>query len=107
MRRAGPFVKPAHSTAETKLGQTTPNVPGYTWYNKPKKAGSGGVALLFRDDIKHMVKPVQDLEDHEQEIIWGEVSACSNTPKLFVGVYYGPQEKCSIEEADRQYSQVV
>merc|ERR1712237_119561 len=35
--------------AETKLGHTTPAVPGYSWYNKPNKPGSGGVALLVRD----------------------------------------------------------
>ena len=90
--------------AETKLGNTPPVVAGYTWYNKPRKLGSGGVALLVRDDIKHMTKLVQEIEDYDQEILWIEINMCKE--KVFIGVYYGPQEKCSNEEADRQYSQM-
>ena len=91
--------------AETKLGKTAPAIPGYSWYNKHKKLGSGGVALLIRDDIKHMCKQVNDLEDQDQEILWCELS--SHNQKTFIGVFYGPQEKCSHEEADRQFSQIT
>ena len=64
--------------AETKLCATTPRVTGYSWYNKPRKAGSGGVAILIRDDIKHMTEQEDSLEDHDQEIIWIRIK---KTPK--------------------------
>ena len=34
--------------AETKLGRNPPRLPGYNWYNKPKKPGSGGYHVLFK-----------------------------------------------------------
>ena len=91
--------------AETKLGKTTPAVPGFSWVNKPQKTGSGGVAFLVRDDIKHMVEQVEGLEDHEQEIIWVKLKV-SQAP-VHIGVFYGPQEKCSKEESQRQFSQIT
>ena len=90
--------------AETKLGKTPPRVPGYNWYNKPRKPGSGGVAILVREDIKHMTERIEDMEDHEQEIIWIRIK---NKTPVDIGVFYGPQEKCSNEEAQRQYSQLT
>ena len=90
--------------AETKLGKTPPRVPGYNWYNKPRKHGSGGVAILVREDIKHMTERIEDMEDHEQEIIWIRIK---NKTPVDIGVFYGPQEKCSNEEAQRQYSQLT
>ena len=59
--------------AETKLGRVTPDTPGYTWKNKPRASNGGGVALLVREDVKHLVKEVSELEDQNQEIIWIEL----------------------------------
>ena len=91
--------------AETKLGKTTPSVPGYSWVNKPKKTGSGGVAILIRDDIKHMAEQVEGLEDQDQEIVWVKIKI--NKAPVYIGVFYGPQEKCSKEESQRQFSQIT
>ena len=92
--------------AETKLGKIQPLIPGYKWTSKPRDLRSGGgVALLVREDIQHLTKPVEDLEDHDQEIVWVKLE--QGRTKTYIGVFYGPQEKCSNEEADRQYSQIT
>ena len=92
--------------AETKLGKTHPKVQGYEWKHKPRTTKSGGgVAILIREDIYHMTEEVKDLEDQDQEIIWIKID--NGRTKIFVGVYYGPQEKCSNEEAERQYAQLT
>ena len=91
--------------AETKLGKTPPNTPGYKWINGYRKPGAGGVALLIRDDIKHLTKEETDLENQDQEIRWLRLTNGRNT--TYIGIYYGPQEKVSREEADRQYSQIT
>ena len=92
--------------AETKLNKTTPKVDGYKWVNKPRlNRPGGGVALLIREDIQHIVEQVTDLEDDEQEIAWIRLKQTGNN--VYVGIYYGPQEKCSNEEAERQYAQLT
>ena len=92
--------------AETKVGKTHPIIQGYEWINKPRKNRSGGgVALLIREDIYHLTKKVEDLEDYDQEIVWIQIE--NARAKTFIGVYYGPQEKCSNEEAERQYTQIT
>ena len=79
---------------------------GYGWINKPRhNKNGGGVAILIRDDIYKLTKRVEDLEDQDQEIIWIQIDNGVN--KIYVGIYYGPQEKCSNEEAERQYSQLT
>ena len=92
--------------AETKLGKTHPIVQGYEWINKPRKGRTGGgVAMLIREDIYHLTEPVEDLEDQNQEILWVKIEA--KRAKTYIGIYYGPQEKCSKEEAERQYAQIT
>ena len=95
----------AHITAlaETKISSIAPVTQGYHWINGPRSTNGGGVALLIRDDIRHITKQVQNLEDQDQEIIWIEITG----KKVYIGVYYGPQEKCSDEESERQYSQIT
>ena len=92
---------------ETKIKQIPPELPGFTWiqnrYRKSETRG-GGVAILARNDIKHLIKPVDNLEDYDQEITWIELI---NVTKTYIGVFYGPQEKCTNEEAQRQYSQLT
>ena len=82
-----------------------PTTPGYTWINAPRKTTGGGVAFLIRDDIKHLTKEVPNLEVQDQEIKWIEWK--KGKQKLYIGIYYGPQEKCSDEEAERQFSQIT
>ena len=90
---------------ETKIGKITPDTPGYHWVNGPRDLNGGGVALLIREDIQHLIKKPPELEDQDQEIKWIEYTSGKN--KVYIGVYYGPQEKVSEEEAERQYSQLT
>ena len=92
--------------AETKLSKNTPKVEGYRWINRPRpNSTGGGVALLIRDDIHHLTEKVEDLEDEDQEVVWVKIKNPRNS--VYVGVFYGPQEKCSNEEAERQYAQLT
>ena len=90
---------------ETKIGNITPDTPDYHWINGPRNQHGGGVALLIREDIKHHINKPPELEDQDQEIKWIEFTSGKN--KVYIGVYYGPQEKVSEEEAERQYSQLT
>ena len=94
--------------AETKLGQTPPDIPKYTWksnHYRKTETGGGGVGILVREDIKHLIEPVdEELENHDQEIAWVKLKQRTN---IYIGIFYGPQEKCSNEEAQRQYSQIT
>ena len=92
---------------ETKIGKTPPLTPGYQWYNKNRKTQGGGIAILVRDDIIHLTERIDEniLENQEQEILW--IRTKNTQQKVNIGVFYGPQEKCSNEEADRQFSQIT
>ena len=52
-----------------------------------------------------MTERVEGLEDQDQEIIWIQIK--NNRTPVYIGVFYGPQEKCSNEEAQRQFSQIT
>ena len=79
---------------------------GYEWANKPRKnKRGGGVAILIREDIYHLTEVVDNLEDHDQEILWIKLNRAKK--KIFIGIFYGPQEKCSNEESERQYAQIT
>ena len=90
---------------ETKIGNVPPNTQGYHWINGPRSTNGGGVALLIREDIKHMTNRAPEVEDQDQEVKWVEYNSGKN--KVYIGVYYGPQEKVSDEETERQFSQLT
>ena len=46
------------------------------------------------------------MEDNDQEITWIKLKNGRNKD-VFIGIFYGPQEKCSNEEAERQYAQIT
>lgn len=77
--------------AETK--GSAPKLRGYSPWMQKIRAGKegGGVAIAVREDIAKCTQPVDDLEDHDQEVLWVQVNL-NNRRKLFVGVYYGKQE---------------
>ena len=89
---------------ETKLGGTPPRVQGYSWVTKNKHAGSGGIAILTRNDIANKVKEVTSLEQNDMEILWVELT--TNNKPIFIGVYYGPQEGTPTEELELQYETI-
>ena len=91
--------------AETKMGKQCPRVQGYTWINKPRRERKGGgVALLIREDITHLVEPVDNTEDSDQEICWAKLKSGKNN--VFLGVFYGPQENSPNEEVQTQYANI-
>ena len=48
---------------------------------------------------------INNLEDQDQEILWIKLE--NGRTKTHIGIFYGPQEKCSNEEAERQYAQLM
>ena len=48
---------------------------------------------------------MENLEDNDQEIIWIELKK-NNMKKVYIGTYYGKQEKETREEIEREYSQI-
>ena len=90
--------------SETNFGKTPLPITGYSWYNKPRKEGGGGVAIAVRDDIHPHTNRVQNLEDQSQEIIWVELSGSNK--RVYVGCYYGKQESHNVEEVKREFSQI-
>ena len=83
---------------ETKLGGIPPRVKGYSWIQKNKKRGEGGVAILIRDDLKNKVKIPTFLEDNEIEILWVQIDT-KHTP-TFIGTFYGAQANKGKDELD-------
>ena len=91
--------------AETK--GPPPKLNGYaTWYSKSRTGrDGGGVAIAAREDIANSVQIVDELEDHDQEIIWVQINT-SKHKKIHVGIYYGKQEKEPIDTVEREFSQL-
>ena len=58
------------------------------------------MALLIRDDIKHLTKEETDLENQDQEIKWLKLMSGRNT--IFIGIYYGPQEKVNNKTPEKR-----
>ena len=86
---------------ETKLGTIPPRIEGYHWLTRNKCTGTGGIAILIRDDLANKVKGTNHLDQGDSEVLWVEVAT---TPSpTFIGVYYGPQENSPSEEVERQY----
>jgi len=91
--------------AETKLRGPPPRLQGYKWIWRNRQAkNGGGVAILVKEQLQKQVREVRDLETHDQEIIWVELP--TGNRKLFIGIFYGPQETEKAEETERQYSQL-
>ena len=83
-----------------------PQMEGFKWYHKERiSTTGGGVAIGIRDEIAKYTGEIKDMEDQNQEIIWIESQIPGNS-KLYLGCYYGPQEREKREEVERQYSQI-
>ena len=77
---------------ETKTAP--PRIQGYAnWTHKqrPGKEG-GGVAITTKEEISNKTTKVENIEDHDQEVIWIEIKTTHNN-KIYIGTYYGKQEK--------------
>ena len=96
----------SHVITLTETKSTPPNLEGYApWITKNRKGKTGGVAIATRQDITNNTQVVDDLEDHDQEILWIQ-SNKSKHKKMFIGVYYGKQEDEAIEVVEREFSQL-
>jgi hypothetical protein len=83
-----------------------PLIAGYTWYSKTRETmKGGGVAIGVKNDVAKYATRVKNLEDQQQEIVWVELAIPRNN-KYYLGCFYGPQERESKEEVERQYSQL-
>ena len=91
--------------AETK--GPAPTISGYSsWYTKDRcDTRGGGVAIAVREDIINKCQPLDNMEDHNQEIKWIQINTHQNK-KLSIGVYYGKQENEKIENVEREFSQL-
>ena len=77
--------------AETMLSaQNGFKIEGYSFCGKtrPKKA-CGGVGILVRNDLKHLITPHETNGD--LELMWVSIKRNGNKP-IYVGIYYGKQE---------------
>ena len=90
---------------ETKTAP--PRIQGYAnWTHKqrPGKEG-GGVAITTKEEISNKTTKVENIEDHDQEVIWIEIKTTHNN-KIYIGTYYGKQEKEPRENIEREFSQL-
>ena len=83
-----------------------PQMDGFKWYHKERtNTTGGGVAIAIKNEMAKYTGEVKDIEDQNQEIIWIETMIPGND-RLYIGCYYGPQEREQKEEVERQYSQI-
>ena len=97
----------AHIVAITETKINPPKLQGYgKWKSKERKQrAGGGVAITARNDINNKVTKVTNLEDDEQEVVWVELKK-NMKDKIYIGTYYGKQEKAPREEIEREFSQL-
>ncbi len=88
--------------AETKLEKETPSITGYQWLPRHRKEKKGGgVAILYSNDIKNNITEVKGLDENDLEVKWAEMK--SGKKKMYIGVYYGLQERAPKEEVQREF----
>ena len=63
------------------------------------------MAIAVKEEIASKTTKVENIEDHEQEIVWIEYKPTNNN-KIYIGAYYGKQEKEPREIIEREYSQL-
>ncbi len=93
--------------AITETKQIPPKIPGYMkWVSKERKnQQGGGVAITVKEDLSKAVNRVVDFDESEIEVVWIEVTI-SNVNKLYIGTYYGKQEKAPAEEVENEMSEL-
>ena len=82
---------------ETKLaGNVGFKVEGYTFCGKSGKTKNcGGVGILVKDDLKHIITPHEPF--HDIELFWVSIRQKNKKP-IYCGIYYGKQESCSVQD---------
>ena len=83
-----------------------PALEGYTWYSRERTNGKGGgVAIAVRDSLANHVNQPDVVESEDIEVTWIEVNV-PGKDKIFIGCYYGLQEKAEIESVTNQFEQL-
>ena len=83
-----------------------PALEGFTWYSKERKAGKGGgVAIAAKDNLTNYISQPDVVESDEVEISWIELNQPGRN-KIFLGCYYGLQEKTELENVITQFEQL-
>ena len=74
---------------ETTEDDNLYNISGYSFENKPRKSGKGGgVAVYISDNIQYRRR--EDLEEHDVEWIWLEITPRSSKCFLVCCIYRPP-----------------
>ena len=56
--------------AETKLEGLNPYIPDYKWILKNRKnQKGGGIAILYRENMQNSIKPLEEFDETETEIL--------------------------------------
>ena len=89
---------------ETKT-KKPPNIDGYIWYHKPRPTRTGGgVGILIKQQLHHNTQEVPNDNEENQELIWIRIQ--TTTRPIFLGAYYGPQEKADRDSVYREYQKI-
>ena len=89
---------------ETKT-KKPPNIDGYIWYHKPRPTKTGGgVGILVKQQLYHNTQEVTNYNEENQELIWIRIH--TTTRPIFLGAYYGPQEKVDKDSVYREYQNI-
>ena len=90
-------------TMLTETKGKPPALEGFTWYSKERKNGKGGgVAIAVRNNLTNNVSQPSVVESEEVEISWIELNQ-PGKGKIFLGCYYGLQEKAEVENVTAQF----
>ena len=83
--------------AETHLSDNKGvKIDGYTFFGRAREGrNGGGVGIIVKNTMKKRISPHYSVRNIE--IMWISISRTPEKP-LYVGIYYGKQESCSMDE---------
>lgn len=86
---------------ETKTPKP-PIINGYKWISGKKPNKAGGIAIGARRDIADNTQEIDMIKEGNMEITWIKLKTQPNP--IYIGLYYGKQEKESKEAVENEYS---
>ena len=90
----------------TETKRKPPPLEGFTWYSQERKKGKGGgVAIAVKNSLVNYVSQPDAVESEDLEITWIEVNQ-PGRDNIFLGSYYGRQEKADLENVTAQFEQL-
>ena len=97
----------ADIVAITESKQIPPSMEGYEmWKSKERDLREGGgIAITNKKYLSGRITRMENIEDENQEVVWVELKK-NRAEKIYIGVYYGKQEKEKREEIEKEFSQL-